>query len=88
MNGVSIASLVAETLKPMLKRFLTFGIPSAIVVGGLMMAPSFSFGKAEYTKKEGKGCTYCHTAAGKKDLNDVGKCYAEHNHSLEGCTPK
>ena len=69
----------------MLKRLLTFGVPSAIIVGALMMAPSFSFGKTEYTKKEGKGCTYCHTAAGKKDLNDIGKCYAEHNHSLQGC---
>lgn len=72
----------------MFKRFLTFGVPSAIIIGGLVMAPSFSFGKAEYTKKEGKGCTYCHTAAGKKDLNDVGKCYAEHGHSLESCGAK
>ncbi len=72
----------------MFKRFLTIGIPSAIIVTGLMMAPSSSFGKPEYTKKEGKGCTYCHTAAGKKDLNDVGKCYAEHGHSLESCGAK
>ena len=69
----------------MAKRFFKFGIPSVIFLGGLVLSSTFSFGKSEYTKKEGKGCTYCHTAAGKKDLNDVGKCYAEHNHSLEGC---
>jgi hypothetical protein len=70
------------------KRILKFGAPFVIILGGLMLSLPSSFGKTEYTKKEGKGCTYCHTAAGKKDLNDVGKCYAEHNHSLDGCAPK
>jgi len=72
----------------MIKRFLKIGVPSAIILGGLILSSPFSFAKTEYTKKEGKGCTYCHTGAGKKELNDVGKCYAEHNHSLEGCAPK
>ena len=72
----------------MSKRFLKIGVPSAIILGGLMLSSPFSFAKTEYTKKEGKGCTYCHTGAGKKELNDVGKCYAEHNHSLEGCASK
>jgi len=40
--------------------------------------------KPEYSKKEGKACTYCHTKAGSKELNDAGKYYKEHNHSLEG----
>ena len=70
----------------MLRRLLQIGVPAVIIFGGLMMTSPYSFGKAEYTKKEGKGCTFCHVAAGKKDLNDVGKCYAEHNHSLEGCS--
>ena len=60
----------------------------AVIAGGLMISTPFTYGKAEYTKKEKKGCTYCHTAQGKKDLNDVGKCYAEHGHSLEGCESK
>jgi hypothetical protein len=72
----------------MFRLLLKIGIPSAVILGGLMVSSSPSFGKAEYTKKEGKGCTFCHTTAGKKDLNDVGKCYGEHNHSLEGCAPK
>jgi hypothetical protein len=69
----------------MSKSFLKVALPIALIAGGMMVSTQFSFGKAEYAKNEGKGCTYCHTAAGKKDLNDVGKCYAEHNHSLEGC---
>jgi len=72
----------------MFKRLLQIGVPATIIAGGLLMTSPSSFGKPEYTKKEGKGCTFCHTAAGKKDLNDVGKCYAEHNHSLEGCSSK
>jgi len=69
----------------MSKLFLKIAVPVALLAGGLVVSSQFTFGKTEYTKKEGKGCTYCHTGAGKKELNDVGKCYAEHGHSLEGC---
>lgn len=72
----------------MLTRLLKIVVPSVLILVGLVATSPFSFGKAEYTKKEGKACAYCHTAAGKKDLNDVGKCYAEHNHSLEACAAK
>jgi hypothetical protein len=41
--------------------------------------------KPEYTKKEGQKCTYCHVAAGSKELNDTGKCYAKNDHSLKTC---
>jgi hypothetical protein len=45
-------------------------------------------GKPEFTKKEKTGCTTCHTKAGSKDLNDVGKCYQQ-GRSLEACkSPK
>jgi hypothetical protein len=40
--------------------------------------------KPEYAKKEGKSCTYCHVKMGSKELNDTGKYYKEHNHSLKG----
>jgi hypothetical protein len=42
------------------------------------------FGKAEYTKKEGKPCATCHTKTGSKELNDTGKCYAK-DKSLKDC---
>lgn len=41
-------------------------------------------GKPEYTKKEQTKCTTCHTKAGSKELNDVGKCY-EKTKSLKEC---
>lgn len=54
----------------------------AIVSGSMI---SVSSAKPEYAKKEGKSCKYCHVAAGKPDLNDIGKCYKDHDHSLEKC---
>jgi cytochrome c553 len=47
-------------------------------------AASVVSGKPEYTKKENTPCATCHTRAGAKELNDVGKCYAE-KHSLTDC---
>ena len=84
-NGFWIAKSLPGDFIDMSKLILKITVGLAFIVGGLVLSSPSSFGKTEYTKKEGKGCTYCHTAAGKKDLNDLGKCYAEHNHTLEGC---
>jgi len=49
-----------------------------------------SYGKAEYTKKEKKGCTFCHTTAKPKDgkdLTEAGKYYQQKK-SLEGYKAK
>jgi hypothetical protein len=48
------------------------------------IAVSMGMSKAEYAKKEGKPCTFCHPAGKFKELTDAGKYYKEHNHSLEG----
>ncbi len=69
-------------------RFLRLAAPAAVLVLGLTVATTVSFGKAEYAKKEKKTCTYCHVKAGQKDLNEAGTYYKEHNHSLEGYKPK
>ncbi len=61
-------------------------LPAMILVGGLVV-PSTLSGKPEYTKKEKKGCIVCHTKAGSKDLNAVGKCYHEKK-ALAGCEAK
>ena len=61
-------------------------VPAIVLIGGLCLVVKPSAAKPEYAKKEGKGCTYCHVAAGKKDLNDAGKYYKDHDHSLEGYT--
>lgn len=61
-----------------------FAIPVAIMMGGLFLCASLSFGKPAYTKKEKKGCTFCHVTATSKELNAAGKYYKAHNYSLEG----
>jgi len=48
------------------------------------IAVSIGMGKPEYSKKEGKACTFCHPPGKFKELTDAGKYYKEHNHSLEG----
>jgi hypothetical protein len=69
----------------MSRRILRMMMSSAILAAGLIVSSPFSFGKPDYMKKEKKGCTYCHNAPSKRELNEVGKCYAEHGHSLEAC---
>ncbi len=63
----------------------TLKITFALAIAALTLSTTLMFGKAEYSKTEKKGCTYCHTKAGSKDLNDVGKCYEKNKHSLKGC---
>ncbi len=65
-------------------RTLKLAIPVAVLMAGLMVSTSISFGKLDYSKKEKKTCTFCHVKAGSKELGDAGKYYKEHNHSLEG----
>jgi len=65
-------------------RFSTIAIPLAILTFGLTVATTRSDAKPEYTKKEKKACTYCHVSAKTKDLNDAGKYYQDHDHSLDG----
>jgi len=48
------------------------------------IAVSMGMSKAEYSKKEGKPCTFCHPAGKFKELTDAGKYYKEHDHSLKG----
>jgi hypothetical protein len=70
-------------------RALRLTIPAAVLLAGLFVGSNLSSAKPEYQKKEkGTTCKTCHVTAGKKDLNDVGKCYGDHKHVLEGCQAK
>lgn len=73
----------------MLKNLTTM-IPAAILTAGLVWASlTPSYAKPEYAKTENKACTFCHVMAGKPELNDAGKYYGAHDHSLKGfITPK
>jgi len=66
---------------------MKFVIPVFVLFLGIVANSTFSSAKPEYTKKEKKGCTFCHVSAKSKELNDAGKYYKEHDHSLEGYKP-
>jgi hypothetical protein len=59
-------------------------MPAAVLVTGIWMGATPSKATPAYGKKEKKACTFCHVTMGKKDLNDAGKYYKDHDHSLEG----
>jgi hypothetical protein len=63
-------------------------IPAAVLTSGLLwtgVTPSYA--KPKYATKEGKACIFRHVTEGGAELNDAGKYYAVHDHSLEGYTP-
>jgi hypothetical protein len=67
---------------------MKFAIPGLVLLLGVLVNSTISSAKPEYSKKEKKGCTFCHVSAKSKDLNDTGQYYKDHDHSLEGYKPK
>ena len=63
-------------------------IPAFVLFLGIVANSTLSYAKPEYTKKETKGCTFCHISGNSKELNEAGKYYKEHDHSLKGNEPK
>jgi hypothetical protein len=63
---------------------IKYTVPALIVIGGFWAGMTPSYGKPDYAKAEKKGCTFCHVKTGSKDLNDAGKYYQDHDHSLDG----
>jgi hypothetical protein len=68
--------------------------PAIIIAAGFFICSYSVYATPEYSKKEKKACTYCHTkvlsdkAEMAKSLNDTGTCYQENAHSLAKCAPK
>lgn len=74
-------------------RALKLILPATIVMTGILIGTTATYGKQEYAKKEKKSCTFCHVKveakeAMPKNLNDAGKYYAAHDHSLDGYEKK
>ena len=73
-------------------KLLRFLIPAAIMCIGFTINVKQAEGKPEYTKKEKKGCTVCHSAAKPtkeaEALNAVGKCYKEKKDMTACAAPK
>ena len=59
--------------------------PGLVLLIGTSCWCGIANAKPEYTKKEHKGCTFCHSSALTKpsELTEAGKYYAEHK-SLAG----
>lgn len=73
----------------MYMKLMKFGLPCTVLASGLLLTAVKSTATPAYAKKEGGAkCTVCHVAMGKKELNDNGKCYKEHDHSLDACKAK
>lgn len=51
--------------------------PAAVLAAGFLMTTTDVQANKDMAKKEKTGCKTCHVDAGKKDLNDLGKCYKE-----------
>jgi hypothetical protein len=68
---------------------LRFVLPALVLIGGLVVPSTVSFGKPEYTKKEKKACSFCHSTKtpSAKDLSKVGECYKTAK-TLQGCEAK
>lgn len=76
-------------------RAIKLAFPAAILTAGFLVCSMSSYGKPAYAAKEKKQCTFCHEKAVPadkeamaKNLNDAGKYYASHEHSLEGYKEK
>jgi len=80
-------------------RAMKLVVPAFLIMAGFLICTTASYGTPDYSKKEKKACTFCHTKMepgtkeGKneamvKNLNDAGKYYKSHDHKLEGYTGK
>jgi hypothetical protein len=72
-------------------RTLKLALPAAILTAGFLVCNISSYGKPAYAAKEKKQCIFCHEKADPthkdvmaKNLNEAGKYYAAHDHSLDG----
>jgi hypothetical protein len=66
-----------------------FILPAVIAVAGMLVSSVPSSGKAAFTAKTKKACTFCHVdaKAKPKELTPAGKYYQEKN-TLEGYQAK
>ena len=61
-------------------------LATAIVMFALLCGPQAATAKPEYTRRTSKECSFCHVPPG-YNLNEAGRYYQEHQHSLKGYVP-
>lgn len=67
-----------------MRPLVSLGVSASVFVAVLWIGQQPLSALPEYTEKERKECDFCHPGGDLFALNDAGKYYAEHNHSLEG----
>ena len=68
-------------------RCISRTLVAAAATVALVLVHSQATAKPEYTRRTSKPCAFCHPGPG-WTLNDAGKYYRDHNHSLKGYEPK
>jgi hypothetical protein len=66
-------------------RYAVWAALSSAVLALVLLAARPATARPDYTRRTSKDCAYCHMPPG-YNLNDAGKYYAEHQHSLKGYT--
>jgi len=74
-------------------RAMKLVVPAIVVMTGILVCTTATYGKPDYAKKEKKNCVFCHAKveakeAMSKNLTEAGKYYASHDHSLDGYVEK
>jgi hypothetical protein len=69
------------------RKVLGVALVAALMMVVLLLDAHPVVAKPDYTRRTGKDCPYCHTPGG-YNLNDAGKYYRDHNHSLKGYEPE
>ncbi|MEP7310106.1 MAG: hypothetical protein ABJA98_31745 [Acidobacteriota bacterium] len=67
-------------------RYLAVIAPAGLVMAAVLFDPSLSVAKPEYSRRTKKECTYCHPP-NSWDINEAGRYFRDHRHSLEGFKP-
>jgi hypothetical protein len=65
-------------------RHAAWVVPALLAIIFFVTAPATA--KPEYTRRTSKDCSFCHMPPG-YNLNEAGKYYQEHQHSLKGYVP-
>ena len=67
-------------------RYVALIAPAGLVLAVVLFDPSLSVAKPEYSRRTKKECTFCHPP-NSWDINEAGRYFRDHQHSLEGFKP-
>jgi hypothetical protein len=67
-------------------RYFALIVPAGLVLAAILLAPAVTVAKPEYSRRTKKECGFCHPKDS-WDINEAGKYFRDHQHSLEGYKP-